>query len=80
VDTSHHHCPKSRTVPLPLNLRKAAYTGGRRFSGYVSGLAGRRGRMPVMIVAMLVAGEIGMIGDIDRSQSGFTTASQRAMF
>jgi hypothetical protein len=36
--------------------------------------------MPVMIVAMLVAGEIGMIGDIDRSQSGFTTASQRAMF
>jgi hypothetical protein len=49
------------------------------FSGYVSGLGGRGGRVPVMIMGVLVASVIGMIGDLDRSQSGFITVGQQSM-
>jgi hypothetical protein len=47
--------------------------------GYASGLGSKRGRIPVAIMAVLVASVIGMVGDIDRSQSGFITVSQQAM-
>jgi hypothetical protein len=49
-------------------------------SGYVSGLAGGRGRVPVAVVAVLVASVIGIIIDIDRSRSGFIRVSQQAMY
>lgn len=49
------------------------------FAGYVSGLGHRRRRVPVAIMALLVASVIGMTDDIDRSQSGFIAVSQRAM-
>ena len=48
------------------------------FSGCVVGLAGGKGRIPVALIAVLVAGVIGLIGDFDRSSSGFITVSQQA--
>lgn len=49
------------------------------FSGYVSGAGERQGRIPVAIMAVLIASVIGMIEDIDLSQGGFVTVSQQAM-
>lgn len=49
------------------------------FSGYVAGIGTRRGRVPLAIMAVLIAGVVGMIQDIDRSQSGFVTVGQEAI-
>lgn len=49
------------------------------FSGYVRGMGSKGGRVPVALMAVLIASVIGMVGDIDRSQSGFITVDQRAM-
>jgi len=49
-------------------------------SGYLEGLAGgTEGRIPIAIMAVLLASVIGVVGDLDRSQSGFITTSQQAM-
>lgn len=48
--------------------------------GYVGGLGERRkGRIPVAIMAVTVASVIGLVGDLDRSQSGFIIVGQQAM-
>lgn len=49
------------------------------FSGYVAGLANSKGQIPVAIVAVLIAAVIGLIGDFDRSSSGFVIVSQQSM-
>ena len=49
-------------------------------SGYLDGLSGgRSGRIPVAIMAVMVASVIGGVGDLDRAQSGFITVGQQAM-
>ncbi len=49
-------------------------------SGYVEGLAGgREGRIPVAIMAVMIASVIAVVGDLDRSQGGFITVGQQAM-
>jgi hypothetical protein len=48
--------------------------------GYLDGLeGGGRGRIPIAIIAVMVASVIGVVGDLDRSQSGFITVNQQAM-
>jgi len=49
------------------------------FSGYVSGLSGNKRRVPITIIAVLIAGVIGVIGDFDRSSAGFITVGQHAL-
>jgi hypothetical protein len=49
------------------------------FSGFVGGLGGKRGRIPVVIMAVLIGSVIGMIADIDRTRSGFITVGQQAL-
>lgn len=50
------------------------------FSGFASGLEGRRWRMPVYVTALLVASVILLIQDIDRPDAGFVGVSQQPMF
>lgn len=49
------------------------------FSGYVGAFVGSRGSLPVAIIAVLIAIVIGLIGDFDRSSTGFITVGQESM-
>ncbi len=67
-------------VPAPVFVLLYGIAGvALGFSGYLTGLRGGRGRIPVAITAVMFASVIGMVGDIDRSQSGFITVDQQAM-
>lgn len=50
------------------------------FAGYAGGLERRRWRLPVYVMAILVAGVILLIQDIDRPSAGFVAISQQPMF
>jgi hypothetical protein len=68
-------------VPAPIFLLlHAIAVVAIGFSGYLGGLGGGIGRIPVAITAVMVASVIGMVGDIDRSQSGFITVDQQPMY
>jgi hypothetical protein len=47
------------------------------FTGYASGTAGRRWRLPVYIMSVLVASVILLIQDLDRPGAGFVSVSQQ---
>jgi hypothetical protein len=64
------------TVLLALYGIAAIATG---FSGYASGLASKRTRLPVLIVGTLVCVVILLIEDIDRPYSGLIRVSQQPM-
>jgi hypothetical protein len=49
------------------------------FAGYSSGTEGRRWRLPVYTVSILVAGVILLILDIDRPGAGFVSVSQQPL-
>lgn len=49
------------------------------FAGYASGLEGRRWRLPVYVMALLVAGVMLLIQDIDRPSAGLVAVSPRPM-
>ena len=49
------------------------------FTGYASGLEGRRWRLPIYIMSTLAAGVILLIQDIDRPGAGFISVSQQPM-
>lgn len=49
------------------------------FSGYASGIEGRRWRLPVYVMGTLVAAVILLIQDIDRPAAGFIAVSQQPM-
>jgi hypothetical protein len=49
------------------------------FTGYSSGLDGSRARLPMYVMAILVAGVILLIQDLDRPGTGFVTVSQQPM-
>jgi hypothetical protein len=50
------------------------------FGGYIGGLSGgREGRIPIAIMAVMIATVIAAVGDLDRSQGGFITVDQQAM-
>ena len=49
------------------------------FTGYAAGLEARRSRLPVYMMALLVAAVILLIQDLDRPSSGFITVSQQPM-
>jgi hypothetical protein len=49
------------------------------FTGYASGLEGRRWRLPIYIMSILAAGVILLIQDIDRPGAGFISVSQQPM-
>ena len=49
------------------------------FSGYSAGQAGQRSRVPVYTLAVLVAGVILIIQDLDRPNAGFIKVSQQPM-
>jgi hypothetical protein len=55
----------------------AAIAGG--FAGYAGGLDAKRTRLPVCIMALLVATVILLIFDLDRPSSGFITNNQQSM-
>jgi uncharacterized membrane protein len=55
----------------------AAVAGG--FAGYASGRDTKRTRLPVCIMALLVATVILLIFDLDRPSSGFITNNQQSM-
>lgn len=71
---SRKHVPD---VVFALLYAVAAISVG--FSGYVSGLSGGKGRIPVAIIALLLAGVIGVIVDFDRSGAGFITIGQQPL-
>lgn len=49
------------------------------FAAYASGLERRRWRLPVYVMALLVAAVILLIQDVDRPSAGFVGVSQRPM-
>jgi hypothetical protein len=49
------------------------------FTGYGAGLSGPRGRVPIALMAVLVASVIGLIVDIDYPRSGLVAVSQQPM-
>lgn len=68
-------------VPVPIFLLlHAIAVVAIGFSGYHGGLWGGMGRIPIAITAMMVASVIGMVGDIDRPQSGFVTVDLQPAF
>lgn len=52
---------------------------GSGFSGYATGLASRRSRWPIYITALVLAGVIFLILDLDRTGYGFIAVSQQPM-
>ena len=64
------------TVLLALYGIAAVASG---FSGYASGLASKRTRLPVLIVGTLICVVILLIQDIDRPYGGFIRVSQQPM-
>jgi hypothetical protein len=49
------------------------------FSGYASGAAERRWRLPVYIMSLLIAGVVLLIQDLDRPDAGLISVSQQPM-
>jgi hypothetical protein len=70
---------RGRVPPAVFVLLYGIASVALGFSGYLTGLRSGRERIPVAIMALMFAGVIGLVGDIDRSQSGFITVDQQAM-
>jgi hypothetical protein len=70
---------RGRVPPAVFLLLYGIASVALGFSGYLTGLRGGRGRIPVAIMALMFASVIGLVGDIDRSRSGFITVDQQAM-
>jgi hypothetical protein len=71
---------RNRVPVIVFALLYAIAVVGLGFSGYLGGLLGGKvGRIPVAIMAVMVASVIGVVSDLDRSQGGFITVGQQAM-
>lgn len=71
---------RNRVPVILFALLYAIAVVGLGLSGYLGGLLGGKvGRIPVAIMAVLVASVIGIVGDLDRSQGGLITVDQQAM-
>lgn len=74
LGASRKHVPD---VVFALLYAVAAIAVG--FSGYVSGLSGGKGQIPVAIIVLLLASVIGVIADFDRPSAGFITIGQQPL-
>ena len=72
---------RDRVPPIVFFLLYTIAVIGIGLSGYLGGLwRGGNARIPVAITAVMVASVIGVVGDLDRSQGGFITVTQQAMY
>jgi hypothetical protein len=70
---------RNRVPPAVLVLLDGVAIVAIALSSYVGGLAGRWGRIPHLIIAVMIGTVIAMVYDIDRSRSGLITVSQQTM-
>ncbi|HBK04399.1 MAG TPA: hypothetical protein DDZ81_00905 [Acetobacteraceae bacterium] len=70
---------RNRVPPAVLLLLDGVAIVAIGLSSYVGGLAGRWGRIPHTILALMIGIVIAMVADIDRSRSGLITVSQQTM-
>jgi hypothetical protein len=70
---------RTRVPSIVLFALYGIATVGVGFAAYASGLERRRWRLPVYVMAFLVAAVILLIQDIDRPGAGFVAVSQQPM-
>jgi hypothetical protein len=70
---------RNRVPPAVLLFLDGVAIVAIGLSSYVGGLAGRWGRIPHAIIAVMIGTVIAMVSDIDRSRSGLITVSQQTL-
>jgi hypothetical protein len=70
---------RNRVPNIVLLALYAMATIAAGFTGYAGGLEARRSRLPVYLMAILIAAVILLIQDLDRPGTGFITVSQQPM-